>query len=224
MAVDGVDLEVEEGEIFGIAGPNGAGKSTLFNIIAGLYRPTSGEIIFAGQDITGLKPHQVCHNGIARTFQVPKIFPTMNVYENIRIGGLFGAGRTDLIQGIINMLYLKDYLEHEVGNLDLFTLKRLTLASALATDCRLLLLDEPMAGLSIAEIKKYVRLVRSINQEMNITVIIIEHLLDTLVDISQRLMILHNGQVIYCGDPQKMAQDGKVRSVYVGKGEPSDAA
>ncbi len=217
-AVDQVDFEVAQGEIFGIAGPNGAGKTTLFNLIAGMLPPTSGRITFDGQEITGLKDHQVCHRGIGRTFQVPKTFPSMTVGENIRVGALFGGGPDDRFEPVIRLLDLEEDLGRSARNLDLFTLKRISLAMALVTGCRLLLLDEPMAGLSISEIEQYVALVRRVNSEMAVTVVVIEHLLDTLVDISERVLILHNGCVIYCGDPQQMAQDEKVRRVYVGKG------
>lgn len=219
LALDSVDLQVKEGEIFGIAGPNGAGKSTLFNVIAGPYPPTSGKIVFDGHNITRLKSHQVCRKGIARTFQIPTTFQTLTVYQNIKVGATFGARRGDHIDDIIEFLNLAEHVNALATNLDLYTTKMVMLAAALATDCMLLMLDEPLAGLSIIEINDFLKVVRKINAESNITVIIIEHLLDMLVDISERMMILHNGGVIYTGEPDKISQDRKVIEVYLGEKE-----
>ncbi len=219
VALSDVDLEVEKGGIFGIAGPNGAGKSTLFNVISGLYPPSSGKVFFDGHEITRLKPHQVCHRGIARTFQIPKTFPTLTVFDNIRVATTFGAKRHDSIEEVIDLLNLRDHANTMANNLDLYTTKMVMLAAALATDCRLLMLDEPLAGLSIVEISEFLKVVRKIKQERDITIMIIEHLLDTLVDISDRMMILHNGGVIYTGEPEKITQDRKVIEVYLGEEE-----
>ena len=219
IALDEVDLQVEQGEIFGIAGPNGAGKSTLFNVIAGLYPPTSGKIIFDGHNITGLNSHQVCRRGIARTFQIPTSFHTLTVYQNIKVGAIFGAGRQDHIDDIIRFLDLANHIDAPATNLDLYTTKMVMMAAALATDCKLLMLDEPLAGLSIVEIQNFLDVVARINHERHITIIIIEHLLDMLVNISERMMILHNGGVIYIGDPEKISRDRKVIEVYLGENE-----
>ncbi len=219
LALVDVDLQVQAGEIFGIAGPNGAGKSTLFNVIAGLYPPTSGQILFAGHNITRLNSHQVCRRGIARTFQIPTTFHTLTVYQNIQVGATFGAGRHDHIEEIIEFLDLANHVDSLATNLDLYTTKMVMLAAALATDCKLLMLDEPLAGLSIVEIHNFLDVVRRINREREITVIIIEHLLDMLVDVSERMMILHNGGVIYTGEPEKISQDRTVIEVYLGEKE-----
>jgi branched-chain amino acid transport system ATP-binding protein len=217
VALSNVDLHVEKGEILGIAGPNGAGKSTLFNVISGLYPPSSGRVVFDGHDMTGLKAHQMCHRGIARTFQIPKTFPTMTVYDNIRVGSLFGDGKKDRSDEIITYLNLKDQVDRVASKLDLYNEKLVMLAAALATDCKLLLLDEPLAGLSMVEINGFLRLTRKINQEWHITIIIIEHILDMLMDVSDRMMILDNGAVIYDGAPEKVRQDRKVIEVYLGE-------
>jgi len=216
VALNEVDIQVEKGEIYGIAGPNGAGKSTLFNVISGLYPPSSGRIVLGGHDITRLKPHQVCHRGIARTFQIPKTFPTMTVYNNIRVGAIFGARGKHKIDEVIDFLNLMDQANRMASNLELYTMKLVLLAAALASDCKLLMLDEPLAGLSIVEINEFLKVVRKINQERQITIMIIEHILDKLMEISDRIMILHNGGVIYTGEPEKITQDRKVIEVYLG--------
>ncbi len=213
---------MEEGEIFGIAGPNGAGKSTLFNMIAGFYLPTSGKVTFRGEDTTRLSADRVCRKGIARTFQIPSTFHTLNVYDNIRIGATFGRTAKDSrsarewMREIVDFLGLTDKLELSSANLDLYTTKVVLLAMALATDCSLLMLDEPMAGFTMVEIEKYLTLVRKIRTEMRITIIIIEHLLDILIDTSDRIMILNNGEVLYLGDPKKVTEDDRVVEVYLG--------
>lgn len=215
-ALANVSFQVEEGEIFGIAGPNGAGKTTLFNTIAGVYPPSSGQVFFEGHETTGLSPHQICHTGIARTFQIPTAFHSMSVYDNIRVGATFGGGRGDRISEIIEFLNLDGKAHALARDLDLYTTKLVMLGAALATDCRLLMLDEPMAGLSIVEIEDFLTLVRKINQERKSTIVIIEHLLDILIGISMRMMILHDGQVLYIGAPEKVTQDSRVVEVYLG--------
>ena len=219
QALINVDFQVKQGEIFGIAGPNGAGKSTLFNVIAGFYPPTSGKIIFNGHNITRLNSHQVCRKGIARTFQIPTTFHTLTVYQNIQVGATFGARGSGHLEEIIEFLNLEEHVNVLATNLDLYTTKMVMLAAALATDCKLLMLDEPLAGLSIIEINDFLKVVRRINTERNITVIIIEHLLDMLVDVSNCMMILHNGEIIYTGEPDKITEDKKVIEVYLGEEE-----
>jgi branched-chain amino acid transport system ATP-binding protein len=217
-----VDLEVEQGEIFGIAGPNGAGKSTLFNVMAGTFPPTAGTIIFDGRDITALKSHQVCRLGLARTFQVPRTFPSLTVYDNIRVGVTFGGGKKrgvkERIAKALDFLDLNSVRDLEASNLDLYTTKLVMMAACLATDCRLLMLDEPLAGLSVTEISDFLRVVRHINQDGGTTVLMIEHILDSLIDISNRILILDNGEVIYNGDPEGIRTDPRVIDVYLGDG------
>ncbi len=219
-----VSFSVEEGEIFGIVGPNGAGKSTLFNCITGLYRPTAGRIFFAGSEITGLSPDQVCRRGIARTFQIPATFHSLSIYDNIRVGALFGAGRTDHVDEVLDFLGLAPQARSPARNLDLYSTKLVMLGAALATNCRLLMLDEPMAGFSLVEIQRFLELLRRINQERGITVIIIEHLLDVLAGIAHRMMVLHDGHVLCIGKPAEVTCDSRVAEVYLGhKAEARDA-
>ncbi len=227
-ALSGVDLEVEKGEIFGVAGPNGAGKSTLFNVIAGVHQPSDGSIIFDGHDITRLKAHQICHLGLGRTFQIPQTFSTMTVRENLRVGAVFGHGPggpnalDEKIEETLAFLDLQSYSDQPATNLDIYATKMVMLGAVICTNCRVIMLDEPLAGLSISEIHSFMDLIRKINREMGMTVVIIEHLLDMLIEISDRMMILHNGQVIYMGDPERVRESEEVVSVYLGKEEPSE--
>ncbi len=228
-ALSNVDMTVEKGEIFGVAGPNGAGKSTLFNVIAGTYPSSAGEIYLDGHNITRLKSHQICHLGLGRTFQIPQTFPTLSVYDNLRVGAVFGHGSGRLVKSrraseeqietIMSFLDLTAYRDHLATNLDIYTTKMVMLGSILCTGCRIIMLDEPLAGLSISEIRIFLDLIRKINGEKGVTVVIIEHLLDMLIDISMRMLILHNGEIIYFGDPEAVRESEEVVNVYLGKEE-----
>jgi branched-chain amino acid transport system ATP-binding protein len=219
VAVKDLSFEVEKGEVFGIAGPNGAGKTTLFNVITGFYRG-SGVIIFDNVNIMGLRPYQVCHKGIARTFQIPQLFLTLPVVDNVKVGAHFGVqGGHDeraIINEAINLVGLQGKENVIAANLNLFDKKLTMLAAALATKPKLLLLDEPVGGLSPTEVKQCVALVHKINQELGLTVIVIEHLMKVLTEISRRLMILHNGEKICLGPPQEVINDKRVIEVYLG--------
>jgi branched-chain amino acid transport system ATP-binding protein len=223
QALLNVDLEVEDGEIFGIAGPNGAGKSTLFNVIAGTFPPSDGHVFFKGRDITSLKSHQICRLGLARTFQVPRTFPSLTVYDNIRVGVTFGGSKKgeqgERIEQALEFLDLGSVRDMEASNLDLYTTKLVMMAACLSTGCGLLMLDEPLAGLSMTEVTDFLRVVRHINEEGGTTVLMIEHILDSLIDISNRILVLDNGGVIYTGDPEGIRNDPRVIEVYLGDGE-----
>ncbi|MEW5724184.1 MAG: ABC transporter ATP-binding protein [Thermodesulfobacteriota bacterium] len=226
QALMNVDLSVEPGEVFGIAGPNGAGKSTLFNVIAGTFPPTGGTIIFDGRDITRLKAHRVCHLGLARTFQVPRTFPTLSVYDNVRVGATFGRGgvrhQRDKIEETLDFLGLGPHRETLAANLDLYTTKLVMMAASLATGCRMLMLDEPLAGLSLAEIESFLEVVGRVNRDGGVTILLIEHILDSLIEASDRMLVLNNGEVIYRGDPEGVRRDPHVIEVYLGEGEARD--
>ena len=202
-AVKDLSFELEEGEIFGIAGPNGAGKSTLFNAITGFYR-YSGDIYFNNEKISRLSTHQICHKGIARTFQIPHLFPTLPMVQNVRVGAYFGfvglEGRENVPAEHLNLLD-----------------KKLTMvAVALATKPKLLLVDEPTAGLSPTETRDFITLFKKINKELGLTIIIIEHLMKVLTELSQRLMIMENGEKIAIGPPLEVTKDEKVIEIYLG--------
>jgi branched-chain amino acid transport system ATP-binding protein len=218
-AVKDLSFEMENGEIFGIAGPNGAGKTTLFNVITGFYQG-SGDIIFDNVNIAKLRPDQICHKGIARTFQIPQLFLTLSMVDNVRVGAHFGVrGAHDDKESIneaINLVGLQGKEKVIAANLNLFDKKLTMLAAALATKPKLLLLDEPIGGLSPTEGKQFVTLVQKLNQELGLTVIVIEHLMKVLTGISQRLMILQNGEQICIGPPQEVTSDKRVIEVYLG--------
>lgn len=217
IALSEVSFAIQREEIFGIAGPNGAGKSTLFNVVAGHYPPSSGQIFLDGKNITGQKADSVCRAGLARTFQIPQAFPSLTVYENINIGATFGGRNNDKAREVIKLLGLEDVAQAQAQNLDLYTLKLIMLGAALATDCKLLMLDEPMAGLTMVEINNFLELVREINSSWRITVIIIEHLLDILIDMTSRLLVLDNGRTIYLGLSDQVFNNPEVVDIYLGK-------
>lgn len=218
-AVKDISFEVQGGEIFGIAGPNGAGKTTLFNLISGLYSG-SGEILFEGKNIHGVRPFRICHKGVARTFQVPTLCSTVTVYQNIRLGAHFGVlkrkSEKERIDEVIDFVGLRGRENAIAGGVDLFD-KRLTmLAAALATKPRLLLVDEPIGGLSPREVRDSVALLQRINVELGITIIIIEHLMKVLIEVCQRLLIMNNGEKFCIGPPLEVTQNKDVIEVYLG--------
>lgn len=218
-ALSNLTFEVKEGEIFGIAGPNGAGKTTLFNVISGLYSGT-GQILLGTEDISHARIHEVCHKGIARTLQVPQLFSTLSVYDNVRFGAHFGKSvrrdEKNLISDVFDFVGLKDKKTNIASNLDLFHKKLTMIAAALATEPRLLLLDEPVGGLSPMEISPLVKLIKRINQELGITIIIIEHLMKVINEVSNRLLIIHYGKKICIGIPEEVMQNNEVQQVYLG--------
>ncbi len=215
----GVSLNVEDGSIVALLGANGAGKTTLFNLITGFYQG-SGDIVFDNVNISRLRPHQICQKGIARTFQIPQLFSNLAVIENVRVGAHFGApgvkNELEIINEAISFVGLQGKEGIIAANLNLFDKKRTMLAAALATKPRLLLLDEPIGGLSPAEVSQSMTLFQKINKELGLTVIVIEHLMKVLMGLSQRLMILHNGEKICIGPPQEVTKDKRVIEVYLG--------
>jgi len=219
-AVSDLSFGVEEGEVFGIAGPNGAGKTTLFNLITGIYRG-SGEIIFNDTSIQSWQPYRICHLGIARTFQIPQLFLSLPVYQNVRAGAHFGARQksSDVkinIEEVIEFVGLKGKEEVSAANLKLLDKKLTMLATALATKPKLLLLDEPISGLNPGEAQFSVELFQRINKELNITIVIIEHFMKILTQLSKRLMILENGRQICCDTPAAVTCDKRVIESYLG--------
>jgi len=218
-AVNDLTFEVNRGEIFGIAGPNGAGKTTLYNLISGIYS-CKGRIIFEGQDINGLRAHRICKKGIARTFQIPQVFLTLSVRENVRVGAHFGVrhGKNEprRIEKALAFTGLIDKKDVFGANLNLWDKKMTMIAAALATSPRLLLLDEPIAGLNPKEVRSAVDLIKRINTELGLTVIIIEHFMKVLTELSRRLMIIENGALICLGAPVEVTRDKKVIECYLG--------
>lgn len=223
-AVQDLSFGVEEGEVFGIAGPNGAGKTTVFNLISGFLRG-SGQIRFAGRRIDGLPPHRITHLGLARTFQIPLPFQSMTVVQNLRIGEHFGAGRRsagkkeapwDDLSELIEFVGLRGKEAAPVTTLRLFDKKLTILASALATRPRLIMLDESLGGLSAVEAEQSLDLLRRLNEEWGLTIVIIEHLMSALTRSCNRLLVLNNGRAVSLGEPRAVVQEPAVVECLVG--------
>jgi branched-chain amino acid transport system ATP-binding protein len=222
-AVFEVDFHVDTGEVFGLIGPNGAGKTTLFNLISAALTPRSGAIRFKGKNITGLKPHQICRLGVARTFQTVKIFANMSVLDNVALGALFGAAARmssadaeRQATALLEFVGLSALKAAPAKDLTLANQKRLEVAGALATQPELLLLDEIMAGLNPAEVAQAMELVARI-RDKGITIIMIEHVMKAIMTVCDRIMVLHHGQKIAEGMPQEIANSKTVIKVYLGE-------
>lgn len=223
LALNAVNFYVDEGEIVGLIGPNGAGKTTLFNVISGTFPPTSGELKFMERNIVGLKPHKICKLGIARTFQIPKPFPYMTVYENVLVPIVFGRGKSKEFSDIkqeVNKL-LEDFgLANKAMmlafNLPLFEQRLLELVKALSTNPKLLLLDEVMAGLNPAETEKMLKTVREL-RDNGITIFMIEHNMRALMKTAGRIIVLHHGSKICEGPPKEITKNKDVIEAYLGE-------
>ncbi len=222
-AVSNVDFHVDQGEIVGLIGPNGAGKTTLFNLISAALVLKSGAIRFKGEKITGLKPHQICRMGVARTFQEVKVFGNMPVLENVLLGSFFGtstgmssADAAREAMGLLEFVGLSAVRATPAKDLTLANQKRLEVARALATKPELLLLDELMAGLNPTETAEAMELVTRI-RDKGITIIMIEHVMKAIMSVCERIMVLHHGEKIAEGTPEEIATSKKVIEVYLGE-------
>jgi branched-chain amino acid transport system ATP-binding protein len=215
-----VSLSVDAGEIVGLIGPNGAGKTTLFNCIAGYYRPTSGSVWFDGQEIAGLPPYTICHLGLARTFQKVRILKDMTVLENVMVGAFSRNPSRRRAQrwaeAILELTQLAS-LRHVLGNsLTIADKKRLEIARALATQPKLLLLDEVMSGLNPRETAEAVLLVRTV-RERDITILMVEHVMEVIMPLSDRVVVLDGGELIAEGVPDEIVRNERVIEAYLGK-------
>ena len=222
-AVSNVDFCVDQGKIVGLIGPNGAGKTTLFNLISGALVPKSGAMKFKAENITGLKPHQICKKGVARTFQSVKVFANMPVLENIRLGALFGRSNSTSSADaqreateLLDFVGLSAVRAAPAKDLTLVNQKRLEVARALATKPELLLLDELMAGLNATEVAQAMELVTRI-RDQGITIFMIEHVMKAIMNVCDRIMVLHHGIKIAEGTPQEIATSKAVVEVYLGE-------
>jgi branched-chain amino acid transport system ATP-binding protein len=224
-AVDQIDFQIGQNEILGLIGPNGAGKTTLVNLITGVYPLTTGQIVFNGQRIDGLKPARISRLGMTRTFQIVKPFPGMSVRENVVIGALFGkngAARTTRsafqeADRWIEYVNLQDYRKASVDQINISFRKRMDLAKALAMEPDLLMLDEVMAGLNSKDIEEMMALVTRVNQELKTTLLVIEHVMKAVMSISHRVMVLHHGRKIADASPQEIVKDDRVIEAYLGE-------
>jgi branched-chain amino acid transport system ATP-binding protein len=219
-ALAGVSLDVATGEIVGLIGPNGAGKTTLFHLISGFLRPDGGDVRFDGLSTRGLRPHQVCQRGLVRTFQIVKPFPALTVLENVRVGALARArtfeAATRKAREVLGLVGLEDRADRPARGLTVADRKRLELARALATEPRLLLLDEVMAGLTPTETERVVDLCRTI-QASGIAILLIEHVMRAVMTLSQRVVVLDHGSTIASGPPARIASDPRVVEAYLGE-------
>jgi branched-chain amino acid transport system ATP-binding protein len=219
LANDSINLEVRHGEILGLIGPNGAGKSTLFNLIAGAITPTSGKINFAGLDITALSAVQRCQSGIARTYQVPRSFDSMSVVENVTVGAFVRYPR--MLEALNKAYEVLDYVgltpraSAVASELTPPEKRRLEVARALATEPRLLLLDEVLTGLTPSEARAGVDLIRKI-RDSGVTIVMVEHVMEVVMPLVDRAVVLHLGKVLAQGHPTEVVRDDNVIAAYLG--------
>ncbi len=220
VAVDRVSCEVAEGEIFAVIGPNGAGKTTLFNTIAGVYRPDEGAITFAGARIDGLAPDAVTRRGLARTFQIVRPFGALTVEDNVMVGALLRAPHVEAARTrgheVLRALDLFDKRAQAASSLTLPDRKRLEVARALATDPKLLLLDEVMAGLRPTETDRMVAILRELNRSTGLTILLIEHVMRAVMALAGRVLVLHHGAPIALGTPEVVTREPAVVHSYLG--------
>jgi branched-chain amino acid transport system ATP-binding protein len=222
-AVSDVSFTVQPGEIVGVIGPNGAGKTTLFALLGGFLPPTGGDMVFAGRSIAGLAPHQRCHLGIARTFQVVRPLWELTVYENVQVAAVFGK------KGKHASSSVREDVNHILDATNLFAVarafppalslpqrKRLEVARALATRPSILLLDEVLAGLNPTEVKEAIPFIKRVNEEHKITILMIEHNLRAIMGVSHRILVLNFGRLIFDGPPDKAVADPQVIQSYLG--------
>ncbi|NLI33938.1 MAG: ABC transporter ATP-binding protein [Deltaproteobacteria bacterium] len=219
-AVDGLNLSVQEGKILGLIGPNGAGKSTVFNCIAGVYPPTEGEIYFDGTKINNVKPWNLCKQGLARTFQIVKPFSSKTVLYNVMVGSYVTTDKRSVAEdralAVLETLSLLDKKDIKAGNLTIADRKRLEIARALATEPKLLLLDEVMAGLRPTEVDEMVKIIMGL-RDSGMTIFIIEHIMRAIMALSDWIVVIHFGRKISEGTPKDVASDEKVIKAYLGE-------
>ncbi len=241
VAVDSVSFDVETGSIFSVIGPNGAGKTTIFNCISGLYKPDLGAILFKGEDIVGLKPHKIAQKGIARTFQNIELFSRMTTMENLMLGRhihmrtnvwsgstFFRRGsmaakeeirHRESVERIIDLLDLQSARNQFVGGLPYGTQKLIELGRALALEPELLLLDEPSAGMNSEEKQDLIFWIKDIQDELGVTILLIEHDMKLIMDISDRILVINFGKPITEGTPSEVQNHRGVLKAYLGEDE-----
>ncbi len=217
VAVRDMTFEVQAGEVVGLMGPNGAGKTTLLNLIAGVYRPDSGRILFQGKDITRYARHRTCHLGIARTYQIPQPFTNLLVRDNLMVAAKYGSKKGDTLEldeilDLVDLLKQKDTI---AGDLATVSLKKLELARALASNPTLILLDEVAAGSTEAEIPRILHVTEQV-RKMGKTIILVEHVMKVMVEAVDRIIVIDKGEKIAEGRPGEVMEDEKVLAAYFG--------
>ncbi len=223
-AVNNVDLSLAAGQRLGIIGPNGAGKTTLFNMITGEIKSTAGSIRLDGRPIQGLKPHQISERGIGRTFQIVRVFDEMSVYDNVLTGAIAHhlhfkptAAQHEKVENILKMTRVDRFRDTMAKNLTVSAKKHVGLATALATGPKLLLLDECMAGLTFVEIDEMLEILRYINGEMGITLVVVEHVMKVVMELCDRIVVIASGEKIAEGTPGEIVANQRVIDVYLGE-------
>jgi branched-chain amino acid transport system ATP-binding protein len=219
-AVSELSFDLTQGEILALIGPNGAGKTTVFNLLTGFQPLDRGRVILEGEEITGLKPHRICRLGLVRTFQLVRPFLTISVLDNVMIGALLRTSSVkeagEKAEGIIRLVGLSRYRDLEAGSLPLPLRKRLELAKALATEPKVLLLDEVMAGLTPTEVDSLIGLIREINDK-GAAILLIEHVMRGVMALSHRVMVINYGCLIAQGTPEEVVRDEQVIEAYLGR-------
>jgi branched-chain amino acid transport system ATP-binding protein len=228
-AVNRVSLQIEEGELSSIIGPNGAGKTTLFNLLTGKLRPDSGRIVFEGEDITRLSPHEICRKGIGRSFQRINIFPRLSAFDNVQVAVLSEEKKTRNIvfpvrkmvrektNEILESVRLGDKKEVLAGLLAHGDQKRLEVGIALANRPKLVLLDEPTAGMSPEETERTTELIQKLTQEQGLTLVFVEHDMSVVFRISEKIRVMHLGKIIAGGKPEEIKANDEVQRIYLGE-------
>ena len=217
-----VSFDIHEREIIGLIGPNGAGKTTLFNVITGIYRPDAGSVTYQGRDLVGLSPDRICRRGIARTFQLVRIFPSMTVLENVIVGAIYGnrrskkRARKDALH-YLEMLNLVDLKDKVVSRLTISNRRLVEIARALASGPGLALLDEPLAGLNPTETHNIMELIVDIRETHGVSILWVEHKIDAVFSICDRIVVLDYGKMLAQGKTADIASDPKVVEAYLGE-------
>lgn len=235
-AVGDFELEIYEGELVGLIGPNGAGKTTVFNLLTGVYQPTEGKVYLNGREMNGKKPHQMVQAGIARTFQNIRLFKQMSVLENVKVafnqsmnysilGGIFRSPKywkeeaeiEQKAMEILQVFHMEGIAHHEAQNLPYGQQRKLEIARALATGCRVLLLDEPAAGMNPTETAELMEAISIIREKFKISILLIEHDMSLVMNVCERIVVIDYGMIIAKGTPEEIANNKKVIGAYLGE-------